>query len=70
MQEFYEITISGHVDRDWSDWFDGMCITLTPEGETVLSGTVADQAALHGILDRVRNLNWTLVSVKRRAPGS
>ena len=67
MNEFYEIRVSGQVDPTWSDWFDGLSITHTAEGETVLSGTITDQAALHGILDRVRDLNLNLVSVTRRA---
>ena len=59
----YEIRIKGHLDDRWSDWFDGLSITLEDNGETLLAGTVVDQAALHGLLRKVRDLGMPLVSV-------
>lgn len=63
MGEHYEIRVEGHLDRSWGDWFGGMAMHHEPGGETLLRGPVADQAALHGILTRVRNLNLKLISV-------
>ena len=59
----YQIRISGHLDCKWSDWFDGMVITLEKDGDTLLTGPVADQAALYGLFKKVRDLGMTLVSV-------
>ena len=64
-KEFYEIRVKGHLAPSWSETFDGMQIILTPDGETTLSGAVADQAALHGLLARIRDLNLILISVNR-----
>lgn len=64
-KEFYEIRVKGHLASFWSETFDGMQIALTPNGETILSGAVADQAALHGLLARIRDLNLILISVNR-----
>ncbi len=64
-KEFYEIRIEGHLAPSWSETFDGMLLTLTPDGETLLTGAVTDQAALHGLLARIRDLNLTLLSVTR-----
>jgi len=64
----YQIRISGHLDRQWSDWFDGMVIMLGKDGDTLLTGPVADQAALHGLLKKVRDLGVTLVSVNPVLP--
>ncbi|MDQ3856414.1 MAG: hypothetical protein M3281_08500 [Chloroflexota bacterium] len=61
----YEIRIVGHLDRRWADWFEGMSFTHDGDGTTILSGPVVDQAALHGLLKRVRDLGLTLVSIKR-----
>ena len=61
----YEIRIKGHLENRWADWFDGLTITLEADGETRLSGPVADQAALHGLLRKVRDLGMPLISVKR-----
>jgi hypothetical protein len=59
----YQIRIKGHVRREWTDWFGGMGITLEDNGETLLAGPVIDQAALHGLLRKVRDLGLPLVSV-------
>ena len=59
----YEIRIKGHLDAQWMTWFDGLTITLQENGETLLSGPVADQSALHGLLRKVRDLGMPLVSV-------
>jgi hypothetical protein len=61
----YEIRVKGHLAPRWSEWFAGLTMTHTDSGETILAGPVADQAALHGLLDRVRDLNLTLISVNR-----
>ena len=61
----YEIRIKNHLDFHWERWFEGMVITLTNGGVTILSGEVIDQPALHGILEKIRNLNLTLLSVQR-----
>jgi len=53
----------GHLDSQWTDWFEGMTITLEDNGETLLSGPVIDQAALHGLLKKVRDLGMPLISV-------
>lgn len=58
----FQIRIKGHLDRQWTDWFDGMVITLEEDGDTLLTGPVADQAALHGLLKKMRDLGMTLVS--------
>lgn len=59
----YEIRIKGHLDDQWSDWFGGLTITLEDNGDTLLTGLVVDQAALHGLLKKVRDLGMPLVSV-------
>ncbi len=61
----YEIRIKGHLDQRWSTWFDGMTLTHDTNGETILSGRVVDQAALHSLLIKVHTLNLTLISVVR-----
>ena len=61
----YEIRVKGHLDARWVDWFDGLSLTHAPDGTTVLSAAVADQAALHGVLARIRDLGLPLVSVTR-----
>jgi len=62
----YEITVEGHLDRShWSRWFEGMQVTVTAEDTTLIAGPVADQAALHGLLAKIRDLGLPLVSVKR-----
>jgi hypothetical protein len=59
----YRIRIKGHLDSQWSDWFEGLTITLEEDGNTLLTGTVVDQAALHGLLKKVRDLGMPLLSV-------
>lgn len=59
----YEIRLKGHLDDHWTDWFDGWTLTREANGETLLSGPVIDQAALHGVLRKVRDLGLPLVSV-------
>ena len=59
----YEIHLKGHLDARWTGWFDGFTITLTENGETILTGSVADQAALHGLLKKVRDLGLPLLSI-------
>ncbi len=61
----YTIRVKGHLDQSWSAWFDGMTITNKANGDTIISGPVADQAALHSLLVKVHNLNLTLISVMR-----
>lgn len=61
----YHIRVSGYLDDDFADWFDGMTLSHSTDAETSLTGAVADQAALHGILARIRDLNLTLLSVTR-----
>ena len=60
----YEIRVEGHLAADWSDWFEGLAIRQEPGGETILSGPL-DQAALHGVLAKVRDLGLVLVAVQR-----
>ena len=66
----YQIRIKGHLDQQWTDWFEGLTITLEEDGNTVLTGTVVDQAALHGLLKKVRDLGMPLLSVNSTGPGT
>src|SRR5215204_2012075 len=59
----YEIRLNGHIDAHWADWFEGLTCTPLSDGTTILSGPIADQAALHGLLRKVGDLGITLVSV-------
>ena len=65
----YEIRIKGHLADRWANWFGGMAITLEENGVTLLTGPVVDQAALHGLLRKVRDLGMPLLSVVRVEPG-
>ncbi len=64
----YHIRIKGHLGREWTDWFGGLSITLEDNGETLLTGPVVDQAALHGVLRKVRDLGMTLLLVNHVRP--
>lgn len=64
----YEIRLTGHLDAHWTAWFDGLTVSREADGTTVLSGPIADQAALHGLLQRVRDLGVPLDSVVRLGP--
>ena len=61
----YQIRLKGYLDPQWTDWFEGLTITLGEDGDTLLTGPVVDQAALHGLLRKVRDLGIPLVSVNR-----
>ena len=61
----YQIRIAGHLNPRWTNWFGDMSITLLEEGDTLLTGPIPDQAALYGLLRKVRNLGMSLVSVNR-----
>ena len=64
----YQIRIKGHLGRQWTNWFGGLTITLQGNGDTLLTGPVVDQAALHGLLKKVRDLGMPLRSVMRVEP--
>jgi hypothetical protein len=64
----YEIRLKGHLDARWSTWFDGLSFTHASDGTTIISGPVADQAALHGLLSKVRDLGLPLLSVVHVEP--
>ena len=64
----HEIRIKGHLDDRWAEWFDGLTITREDNGDTLLTGLVVDQAALHGLLRKVRDLGMELLSVNRIEP--
>jgi len=65
----YQIRVKGHLGRQWTNWFEGLTITLADNGETLLTGPVIDQAALFGLLRKVRDLGLPLLSVNRLKPG-
>lgn len=65
----YEIRLKGHLDERWAQWFEGLTITAEDNGETLLAGQMIDQAALHGLLTKVRDLGIPLVSVSPVQPG-
>ena len=62
-QSVYQIRVKGMLDSRWSDWFDGFSIKPQPEGETLMTGIVIDQAALHGLLNKIRDIGLPLLSV-------
>lgn len=66
--QVYQIRIKGQLDGSWSEWFEGLSITPEEDGTTVLTGSVADQPALHGLLARIRDLGLPLLSVNRIEP--
>jgi len=63
-ENLFEIKIKGHLDEHWSDWLGGLDITQDEQGNSLLTGIVLDQAALHGILNQIRDLGLTLISIK------
>jgi hypothetical protein len=63
MDTYYHIRVKGHLDGHWSDWFGGLTISNEANGEAVLAGPLADQAALHGVLNRIRDLGLPLIAV-------
>ncbi|MCO5214114.1 MAG: hypothetical protein M9936_30820, partial [Caldilinea sp.] len=65
----YRIKIKGQLDSRWQDWFDGLTITPTDDDNIILSGDIVDQAALHGIFAKIRNLGLTIVSINPQAKG-
>lgn len=65
----YRIRLKGHLDPQWTTWFEGVTITQTDNGETVLTGPVSDQAALHGLLRKVRDLGLPLIAVHQVESG-
>ena len=65
----YQIRVKGHLGRQWTDWFEGLSITLEDNGETLLTGPVVDQATLHGLLRKVRDVGMPLLAVIRVTPG-
>jgi hypothetical protein len=64
----YEIRLKGHLSHRWAGWFEGLTITLEEGGDTLLTGSVVDQAALHGLLKKVRDLGMPLLSVNFVCP--
>jgi hypothetical protein len=65
----YAIRVRGHLAPRWSEWFDGLAVIHTEEGDTILSGPLVDQAALHGVLARIRDLGLRLISVNTLEEG-
>ena len=65
----YEIRLKGHLDSRWTAWFDGLTLTQDNDGTTIIHGPVTDQAALHGLLQKVRDLGLPLLSVNYVEPG-
>ncbi len=66
----YELRVQGHLDARWADWVDGLAFTHEVDGTTTLSGPLVDQAALHGLLARIRDLGLPIVSLRRVCPNS
>ncbi len=68
MSEIHEIRVQGHLDDRWANWLEGLALTRENDGTTTLTGPLADQAALHGVLNTIRDLNLPIVSVRRVYP--
>ena len=66
MPTIYEIRVEGHLHPRWSEWLEGMSIVPLPNGDTLITGPVADQAALHGLLNRIRDMNLTLIRMEKK----
>ena len=69
MAELYQIRVKGHLDEHWSSWLEGLSMTHLENGETLLSGPLADQGALHGVLHKLENLGVPLIAVCRVSSG-
>jgi hypothetical protein len=67
-RDIYRIRVQGHLDQRWAEWFDGLTMTHEPNGETLFYGAIEDQAALHGTLNKIRDLGIPLISVQRLDP--
>ena len=65
MADIYQIRVEGHLDASWSNWFNGLELTCRKDGTTNLLGSIPDQAALHGLLTKIRDLGLPLISVNR-----
>ena len=63
--EIYQFVLKGHLDDEWSEWFAGLTVTRADNGETILTGPVFDQAALHGVLTKIRDLGLPLLALTR-----
>ena len=70
MPEYYEVKVRGYLDQRWSEWFAGLTLTHLADDTTLLSGPLPDQAALYGLLERIRDLNLTLLSVTCGTPST
>ena len=68
MSEIHEIRVQGHLDDHWANWLEGLALTRENDGTTTLTGRLVDQAALHGVLNTIRDLNLPIVSVRRVYP--
>ena len=68
VHEWYQIRVKGHLGEQWRDWFDGLTITNVEQGEALLSGSLPDQAALHGVLTKIRDLGLPLLAVNQVEP--
>lgn len=66
----YQIRVKSHLDSDWADWFEGLTVTLEATGHTLLTGPVVDQAALYGLLKKIRDLGMLLISVNSLEPAA
>lgn len=70
MPDYYEIRVKGHLDPCWAEWFAGLELAHLEGEVTLLAGELPDQAALHGLLERIRDLNLTLIAVTRGGPAT
>ncbi len=68
VSQLYTLRVRGHLGPEWSEWFEGLTVTCQPDGSTTLSGRVVDQAALHGLLIRIRDMGLVLLAVNSAEP--